>query len=78
VLSGAIRGTGETVKPMLLTLIGTCMCRILWILIVVPKNRNMMTIIGSYPVSWFVTALFFIGFYCVFKKKMMQVSYSEI
>lgn len=78
VLSGAIRGTGETIKPMLLTLVGTCMCRILWILIVVPENRTMMTIIGSYPVSWFVTAVFFIIFYYGFKKKIMQVSYNEI
>jgi Na+-driven multidrug efflux pump len=39
ILSGAIRGTGETFKPMVMTLLGTCACRIFWILFV-PKRFN--------------------------------------
>jgi len=74
VLAGAIRGTGETVKPMILTLLGTCASRILWILFVVPKNRTMLIIIYSYPVSWLLTAICFIAFYSMFKKNKLQLS----
>jgi Na+-driven multidrug efflux pump len=73
VLASAIRGTGETVKPMILTLLGTCLSRILWILFVVPRNRTMFTIIWSYPVSWLITAIGFIVFYSVFKKKKLSL-----
>ncbi len=68
-LSGAIRGTGETFQPMLLTLIGTCGARILWILFIVPINRSIMVILASYPVSWLLTSIFFIIFYLHFSKK---------
>ena len=63
ILSGAIRGTGETVKPMILSLFGTCICRILWISLVVPHNPTMMTILASYPVSWALASLLFIIYY---------------
>jgi putative MATE family efflux protein len=63
VLSGAIRGTGETFKPMIMTLLGTCVCRILWILCAVPLQPTLRMVIMSYPVSWFLTSAFFIVFY---------------
>lgn len=70
VLSGGIHATGETVKPMILTLLGTCVCRILWVLLIVPGNPVMFTVLVGYPVSWFVTAVFFIIFYSRRKKKV--------
>jgi putative MATE family efflux protein len=73
VLSGVIRGTGETLKPMLLTLLGTCACRILWILFVVPLRRTLKMVILSYPVSWLVTSVFFIVFYQVYKRKKLPL-----
>jgi Na+-driven multidrug efflux pump len=63
ILSGAIRGTGQTFKPMMLTLLGTCACRILWILLAVPRHPTLKMVIGSYPVSWFLTSLLFVIFY---------------
>jgi putative MATE family efflux protein len=73
VLSGAIRGTGETFKPMILTLLGTCAFRILWILFVVPRQPVLKMVILSYPVSWFVTSLSFIVFYQIHKSKRLRV-----
>lgn len=73
VFSGAIRGAGETLKPMVLTLIGTCATRILWILLVVPENPTVMVIIGSYPASWLLTGIFFTVFYLRFRVKKFPV-----
>jgi putative MATE family efflux protein len=73
VLSGAICGTGETFKPMIMTLLGTCACRILWILFVVPLQPTLRMVIASYPVSWFVTSVFFIVFYQIHKSKILRI-----
>ncbi len=63
VLPGAIQGTGETVRPMILTLLGTCASRILWIYLVLPRHRSFMTVMLCFPVSWALTAVIFIIFY---------------
>ncbi|WP_313163407.1 MATE family efflux transporter [Sedimentibacter sp.] len=66
VFSGAIRGTGETFKPMVLTLIGTCACRVLWILLAVPLNPTIIMVLWSYPVSWLITSVMFIVYYQIY------------
>ena len=63
VLPGAIQGTGETVTPMILTLIGTCASRILWIYLVLPRYRSFMTVMLCFPVSWALTAVILIVYY---------------
>jgi putative MATE family efflux protein len=73
VLSGAIRGTGETFKPMILTLLGTCACRVIWVLFVVPLQPSLKMVIWSYPVSWIVTSLSFIMFYQFQKSKRLSI-----
>jgi putative MATE family efflux protein len=72
ICSGAIRGMGETFKPMILTLLGTCACRIFWILFVVPLRPTLRMVIWSYPVSWFITSLVFVVFYGIYKQKMLS------
>lgn len=73
ILSGAIRGTGETMKPMILTLLGTCLTRILWIQFIVPQDQSIDTIILSYPVSWLLTSASFIILYALFKRKKLPI-----
>ena len=70
VLPGAIRGTGETVKPMILTLVGTCVSRVLWIVIIVPLHPTLMTVLICYPVSWGVTSIIYLAFYHRYMKNL--------
>jgi putative MATE family efflux protein len=70
VLSGAIRGTGETFKPMILTLLGTWACRILWIVFLVPRRPALETVILSYPVSWLLTSVLFAVFYRIHTSRL--------
>lgn len=70
VFAGAIRGMGETFKPMLITLIGTCVTRILWILIIVPRYQSFLVILGCYPFSWAVSAVAFTIYYTKYRKKI--------
>ena len=63
IYSGAIRGTGHTLIPMLLTLFGTCILRILWILLYIPSHRTLAGVLISYPFSWIFTSVLFIVYY---------------
>ena len=69
VLSGAIRGAGESFMPMVMTLVGMCAVRIGWAFFIIPLNYTLPTIIWGYPVSWALTSLAFIIYYIPFSKR---------
>lgn len=57
VMSGYLRGFGISLAPALLTMLGVCGIRVVWIETVFPQSRNFQTIMAAYPVSLSVTAL---------------------
>lgn len=59
ILSGVLRGVGDTFIPMLICGIGVCLLRSLWILLVTPISNNIYTIMVSYPISWVTSSLAF-------------------
>ena len=61
VLSGALRGIGDVIVPMIITMCGVCLLRVLWIIIAVPIKPGIATIIYSYPVTWIVSAVLFLA-----------------
>ncbi len=63
VISSTLRGAGDSVRPMLISLLGVCVLRILWIALVVPHWHSVLGISLSYPVTWFVTAIAFVVYY---------------
>ena len=63
VLSGAVRGTGDTLVPTLMTLTGICLMRVLWLFFVVPHNRTLPMVLVSYPLTWALTSVLFIAYY---------------
>ena len=63
ILSGALRGTGDVLIPMLMTCGGICVLRIIWIIAAMPMRPEISTIIYSYPISWILTAVLFIIYY---------------
>ena len=63
IFSGALRGAGRVVVPMILTCGGVCLLRIIWMFGLVPVYPGIKTIMLSYPVSWGITAVLFIIYY---------------
>lgn len=67
VFGASIRGCGETFRPMLITLIGTCGFRVLWVFAIHTLwSPTLFNVTLSYPTSWFfnsalVAAYFFFG-----------------
>lgn len=63
VLANALRGAGDALIPMIISVGGICGLRILWVLFVVPHWHTLLGISICYPVSWFITAAILIIYY---------------
>lgn len=69
-IAGTIRGLGSSVTPMIVSLIGACLLRIVWILTVFEQNRTFETLFLSYPVTWIITiAMHTVVLLAIYKKK---------
>lgn len=57
VLVGALRGIGYSIIPMVVSLVGACGLRLLWIATVfrIPEYHSLFTVYLSYPITWTIT-----------------------
>lgn len=57
VVTGSMRGIGSSVIPMVITIVGVCVMRIVWIYTVfsMPQYHSFAGLMISYPISWFLT-----------------------
>ena len=69
VLTGAIRGMGSSLVPMVICLLGACGLRILWILAVFPLWRTPGGLYMCYPISWIVTLMALLAAYGIVYRK---------
>ncbi len=60
VLPGAIRGLGYSVSPTIISLVGVCGMRILWVYTIFPIFNNLAMLYLIHPITWVLssTALF--------------------
>jgi len=63
ILSGAMRGTGESFVPTMLTLTGICLIRVFWVCVIVPMHHELRVLLMSYPLTWIITGILFIIYY---------------
>ena len=68
ILSGAIRGIGDTFNPMIINIFGICIIRLLWIFFIVPLNPTFFMVLYSFIVSWIITTIIYIT-YIIYKRK---------
>ena len=66
---GSLRGLGYSVGPMIVSLIGACGLRIVWIFTIFQVDRTPENLYISYPISWIVTGAVHIIFFLVVRKK---------
>ena len=55
-LASCLRGRGYSVLPMIVSLIGSCLLRLVWIATIFQLFRSTTTLYISYPLSWLLTA----------------------
>ncbi len=61
ILSSAIRACGESLKPMVITALGICGFRIIWICFY--PSSSVIETLYCYPISWILTSLIFLVYY---------------
>lgn len=63
VFPGVTRGMGYSISPMLTTLVGNCLLRIVWLYTVFAMHPTVFALFSCYPVTWAVAG---IGQVCIF------------
>ena len=69
VMVGAMRGIGYSILPMIVSLVGACGLRIVWIYTVFAKFRTLDILFISYPVTWTITFLSHLVCYYIVTRK---------
>ena len=70
ILSGAMRGHGQSLIPAIVSLVGICGVRIIWVYTVFPFSKTFATIMAAYPLSWAITALVLVISYFMMMRKI--------
>lgn len=55
--SGVLRGLGKSTLSTVISLIGSCVFRLVWIYLIFPLHPVLWMVYLSYPISWTLTAL---------------------
>lgn len=66
ILSGTLRGVGDAWMPLVITGIGVCFVRVLWIMFALPHFRNILAAAFCYPLTWTLTTIAFVIYYYYF------------
>lgn len=79
VVVGVLRGMGYSVGPMIMSLIGACGLRLVWIATVfqIPQFHNISTVYVSYPITWAITLVAQLLLYVYASKKMKGTAYAN-
>lgn len=72
VLSGSLRGMGKSVTAMVISLLGACVLRIVWIKTIFVFFHSLECIYISYPVSWILVILFDSIFLIYYYRKLTR------
>ena len=74
VFFSTLRGMGDSLRPALITFIGVCVLRILWVLFVFPQFPTMRALLFCFPVSWSVTAVIYAVYYSWYRKNVICIT----
>ncbi len=72
VMVGVLRGLGYSIMPMIVSLIGACALRLVWIATVfqIDKYHSIETIYISYPISWTITFVAHLICFMIIRKRL--------
>ena len=74
VITGTLRGLGMSLAPMLISVVGICAFRVLWIYTIfqTEKFHTLDCLFASYPISWVITLLAELAVLIIFYKTKIK------
>jgi Na+-driven multidrug efflux pump len=70
--SGVTRGLGKSISSTIISLVGACLLRIVWLSTVFKVIPTLEIIFLSYPVSWILTGTVFLVYSSSVIKKLIK------
>lgn len=67
----ALRGMGYSMTPTMITIFGTCVFRVLWVMTLFPRHHSFGFLLYVYPASWLITGSLVLTAYFLICKKVM-------
>ncbi len=71
IYSGSLRAQGSVLVTTIMTLVGVCLLRVIWVMFIVP-NGKLEQLIACYPITWVVTAAAMIIYYFYKQKRIVR------
>lgn len=68
IISGAMRGYGESLTPALIALVCICGVRIVYIFTYFASHRSFTALMLAYPISWIITVIVISAAYLIMRK----------
>lgn len=78
VCTGVLRGLGKSLTSTMISLIGACLLRVVWLWTVFPASQTLETIFISYPITWIATSVTAFIVIQVLLKKVIKQKQNEI
>ena len=70
--SGVLRGLGKSLLSTVISLVGSCLLRVVWLLTVFPFSPTLETIFICYPVTWTLTTAASFTVILILLKKLLK------
>lgn len=77
VFPGLTRGMGYSILPMLCTLIGACLMRIVWLATVFTWYPTIITLFACYPVTWTLAGIGQVGIFFYARRQVRKQAVTE-
>ena len=71
--SGVLRGLGKSTLSTVISLLGSCVFRLLWIYLIFPLCPQLWMVYLSYPISWSLTALTHFTVSMIVRRRCMRM-----
>jgi Na+-driven multidrug efflux pump len=75
---GVLRGLGKSLTSTVITLVGACLLRVVWILTVFEHFLTLESIYISYPISWAVTGVVALVFVIILLRKQISTAKAQV
>ena len=74
VSSSVLRGMGKSVQPMIATVFGVCIVRMIWVVTIFEHFKTIRSLYLVYPVTWFLTMVVIAGMFAINYRKLNKAN----
>jgi Na+-driven multidrug efflux pump len=78
ITAGALRGMNRSMVPAVISVLGTCAVRLLYVWFVFPQFGTIESLILVYPVTWIITCILMNGAYFIARRNLETLQFDTM